>query len=288
MTIPGVEVEEVTKAYGRNRAVDGVSFTAGLGVTGMLGPNGAGKTTLLRLLATVDGADSGRLRLLGLDPTDARQRLALRRRLGYLPQEPGFYRGFTAFDFVDYVAILKEMTERRARHDEVRRVLDLVGLAEVRTRKIQALSGGMRRRLALAVALLGRPQLVVLDEPTAGLDPEQRMRFRELLSVIGEDCVVILATHMTEDVVALCREAVVLDAGRVRFAGTVTDLVASAAGRVWVTDELAAGATLSWRTGTGEHRNIGIPPPGATLLEPTLEDAYLLLVGAKARTEVLA
>jgi ABC-2 type transport system ATP-binding protein len=176
-----VVMEGVTKRFRRSRAVAGADFAAGPGVTGLLGPNGAGKTTLLRIMATVLAPDSGRLRLLGHDPATPSGRLAIRRHLGYLPQEPGFHRGMTVFEFVDYVAILKEMTDRRARHDEVRRVLDLVGLTTVTGKQIRTVSGGMRRRVALAQALLGDPDLVILDEPTAGLDPELRLRFRELV-----------------------------------------------------------------------------------------------------------
>jgi ABC-2 type transport system ATP-binding protein len=209
-----IEVAHVTKRYGPTRAVNDVSFTAGHGMVGLLGPNGAGKTTLLRMLATVLAPDTGELRLLGRDPGRAAQRTQIRRRLGYLPQEPGFHPNFTAFAFVDYVAILKEHTQRRARHDEVRRVLGVVGLEPVAGRKIRALSGGMRRRLALAQALLGDPTLLVLDEPTAGLDPEQRLRFRELVSRLGERRTVVLSTHQTEDVAALCQRVLVLDHGR--------------------------------------------------------------------------
>ena len=275
-----VVVDEVTKAFGRTQALAGVSLQAGSGVTGLLGPNGAGKTTLLRMLATVLAPDAGRIRLLGRDPGKPDDRLDIRRRLGYLPQEPGFHRGFTAFEFVDYVAILKEMTDRHTRHDEVRRVLDLVGLTPVSGKKIRALSGGMRRRVGLAQALLGDPELVVLDEPTVGLDPEQRLRFREMISRIGEGRSVILSTHQTEDVAALCGTVAVIHAGRTLFDGTPAQLVEQAAGRVWLDDQRSPDARLAWRTGTGQHRNIGdTPPAGVELVAPTIEDAYLLLIG---------
>jgi ABC-2 type transport system ATP-binding protein len=234
------------------------------------------------MLATVLAPDGGTLRLLGRDPADARERVEIRRRLGYFPQEPGFLRGFTVFEFVDYVAILKEMTNRRARHNEVRRVIDLVGLTSVSGKKIRALSGGMRRRVAIAQALLGDPELLVLDEPTVGLDPEQRLRFRELVSAAGHRATVVLATHQTEDVAALCNRVVVIDHGRTFFDGNPTELAALATGRVWLADERQPGAVLSWRTGTGMHRNIGDAPVGAHLLDPTIEDAYLLLLGDRA------
>ncbi|MBA2767808.1 MAG: ABC transporter ATP-binding protein [Sporichthyaceae bacterium] len=275
-----VVVDEVTKRFGRTQALAGASLQAGAGVTGLLGPNGAGKTTLLRMLATVLAPDAGRIRLLGHDPGKPDERLEIRRRLGYLPQEPGFHRGFTAFEFVDYVAILKEMTDRHARHDEVRRVLDMVGLTTVSGKKIRALSGGMRRRVGLAQALLGEPDLVVLDEPTVGLDPEQRLRFREMISRIGEGRSVILSTHQTEDVAALCATVAVIHGGRTLFHGTPAQLVEQARGRVWLDDQRSPDARLAWRTGTGQHRNIGdVPPAGVELVAPTIEDAYLLLIG---------
>jgi ABC-2 type transport system ATP-binding protein len=281
-----VEVAGVAKHYGRLRAVDDVTFTAGNGILGLLGPNGAGKTTLLRMLATVLAPDSGAVRLLGRDPGNAAQRTQIRRRLGYLPQEPGFHRSFSAFAFVDYVAILKEHTERRARHDEVRRVLAVVGLEEVAGRRIRALSGGMRRRVALAQALLGDPALLVLAEPTAGLDPEQRLRFRELVSRFAEHRTVVLSTHQTEDVAALCQRVLVMDHGRVLLDGPPADVAAVAAGRVWMSPGPPAGALLSWRTAEGRWRNLGIPPAGAELADPTVEDGYLLLVGLPERKAV--
>jgi ABC-2 type transport system ATP-binding protein len=288
MTVPTVEVTGIEKSYLRTRALDGVTFSAGAGITGLLGPNGAGKTTLLRMMATVLAPDAGELRLLGWNPGKPYDRLAIRRRLGYMPQEPGFYRNFTAFEFVDYVAILKEMVDRRVRHDEVRRVLELVGLEGVMGRKIKALSGGMRRRVAIAQALLGDPDLLVLDEPTAGLDPEQRLRFREIVSERSQDRTVILSTHQTEDVAAMCPRVVVMDEGRVLFDGTPKELADVARGRVWLAPERAAGAHLSWRTGDGAHRNIGQAPSGADLVEPTVEDGYLLLVGHRAFEEEAA
>jgi ABC-2 type transport system ATP-binding protein len=285
MSIPTVQVIGIEKSFFRTRALDGITFDAGAGITGLLGPNGAGKTTLLRMMATVLAPDAGDLRLLGWDPRKADERLAIRRRLGYMPQEPGFHGNFTAFEFVDYVAILKEMVDRRPRHDEVRRVLGLVGLEDVMDRKIKALSGGMRRRVALAQSLLGDPDLLVLDEPTAGLDPEQRLRFREMVSERSVDRTVILSTHQTEDVAALCPRVVVMDEGRALFDGTPKELAEVARGRAWLSDDRAPGAHLTWRTGEGRHRNIGNAPSGADLVEPTVEDGYLLLVGRRALEE---
>jgi ABC-2 type transport system ATP-binding protein len=277
-----VEVYDLEKRFGRTPALAGVSFATGGGVTGLLGPNGAGKTTLLRILATVLAPDAGRLRLLARDPRNGAERLEIRRRLGYMPQEPGFYGRFTAFEFVDYVAILKEMTDRRQRHAEVRRVLGLVDLHSVMQRRIKGLSGGMRGRVALAQALLGDPELLVLDEPTAGLDPEQRLRFRDLVSRLAQDRTVVISTHQTEDVAALCRHVIVLHEGVIRFEGTPRELAELARGKVWLADARAEDAELAWRTGDGWHRHIGAAPDGAELVTPTLEDGYLALLGPGA------
>ncbi|MEJ7799218.1 MAG: ABC transporter ATP-binding protein [Ilumatobacter sp.] len=279
-----VEVNGVTKSFRSTLALDDVTLSIGPGVTGLLGPNGAGKTTLLRIIATVLAPDRGDVRVLGHDPAVTEGRLAIRRRLGYFPQEPGYYTNLSAFDFVDYIAILKEITDRRTRHDEVARVLGLVGLTDVMHKRIKSLSGGMRRRVIVAQALLDDPGVLVLDEPTVGLDPEQRLRFRELVSGVAEAHPVLLSTHQTEDVAALCHRVVVIDAGRVLFDGTPEAMIEAARGRVWVSDQPDARARLSWRTGLGHHRLIGDPPPEATLVEPALEDAYLLLIGRSPDT----
>jgi ABC-2 type transport system ATP-binding protein len=274
----------VTKEYGQTRALDNVDLRLSNGITGLLGPNGAGKTTLLRILATALGPDAGEVGVLGEDPSTSTGRVAIRRRLGYVPQETGFPRGFTVFGFVDYMAILKEWSQRSTRHPEVRRVIDLADLNGVAAKRIRALSGGQRRRIVMAQALLGQPDLLVLDEPTAGLDPEQRARLRDTLGRAGQTSTVVISTHQTDDVAALCERVVVLDAGRILFDGVVTDLVSLASGRVWMSDDAHPAAQHAWRTGTGRWRNVGDPPAGVELIEPALEDAYLLLVGDKATT----
>ena len=169
-------------------------------------------------------------------------------------------------------------------------MLDLVDLGDEATRRLRALSGGQRRRVGLAQALLGAPDLLLLDEPTTGVDPEQRVSLRQLLSAAGERSTVLLSTHQTEDVAALCDRVVVLDHGRILHDGGVRELVATAAGRVWLADTPDPDARASWRTGTGKYRNVGaIAPEGSERTEPTLEDAYLLLLGRGAPvTEVAA
>ena len=275
-----IRLTEVSKTYGRLRVLDAIGLDAGAGVLGLLGPNGAGKTTLLRILATVTAPDRGRVVLAGHDAGDPVGRTEIRRRLGYVPQETGFPSGFTAFEYVDYVAILKEMVDRRARHDEVRRVLGVVGLSAVAGKRVRRLSGGMKQRLVIAQALLGDPRLLVLDEPTVGLDPEQRLRFRDTVSALAEDRCVVVSTHQTEDVTTFCPRVVVLHEGRVRFDGAPRELAATAAGRVWEGPSRDPGARLAWRTGEGTLRQVGDPPPTARLVEPSLEDGYLGLVGA--------
>ena len=273
-----VQAEGLSLRFARTTALDDVSFALDDGVTGLLGPNGAGKTTLLRILATAIPADAGQLRILGADPRSAAGRLAVRRRLGYLPQNPGFHPHFTAFAFVDYIAILKEIVD--GRHEEVRRVLHEVGLDDQRGKKIKALSGGMRQRVGLAAALLGDPALVILDEPTVGLDPEQRLRLRELVATIGEGRTVLLSTHQTEDVATVCQRVIVLDRGRIRFEGEPTALADMARGRVWTSPARADGALAAWRTSNGHYHNIGDPPAGARLADPSIEDGYLTVIEA--------
>ena len=286
MVTASISLRGVGRTFGATRALAGVDLDLEPGVTGLLGPNGAGKTTLLRLLATALPPSQGKVRVLGLDPQVPAERTGIRRQLGYQPQEAGFPRGFTAFAFVDYIALLKEWTQPAARHAEVRRVLDLVGLSGLGAKRIRAMSGGQRRRVSLAQALLGSPPVLILDEPTTGVDPEQRVTLRTVLAELARTSVVVLSTHQTEDVAALCERVIVLDRGRVRYDGPVTDLTGQAAGRVWLADEPDPAASVSWRTGTGRYRNVGARArDGAEHAEPSLEDAYLLLRGGSPEPE---
>ena len=277
--IPGTKTDTVAldglgKSFGRTRAVEDVTLSVGRGVVGLLGPNGAGKTTLLRMIATVLAPDSGSLRLLGQDPARPSERIEIRRRLGYLPQSPGLYAGFTAYDLVDYVAVLKEHSDKAWRQREVRRVLESVELSHVMHRKIRTLSGGTRQRVALAAAMVGSPDLLVLDEPANGLDPDQRLRLRSLLS---QSQTVLMSTHNISEVAALCQAVYVMFSGRIRFAGTPAGLAALADGRVWEDDTQDPVAIRSWLTAEGTYRHLGDPPAGAELVAPTLDDGYLLL-----------
>jgi ABC-type multidrug transport system ATPase subunit len=283
-----VSVRGLGHRYGTRTALAGIDLDLGPGVTGLLGRNGAGKTTLLRCLATDLEADDGELRVLGHDPARAAERTEIRRHLGYLPQNPEFYPYFTAFGLLDYMAVLKELGGRRARHDEVRRVLERVGLHDRRHSRVRRLSGGMRQRLGLASALLGDPRVLLLDEPTIGLDPEQRIRFRGLVSELAVRSTVVLSTHQIEDVAALCQRVVCLDAGRVIFDGTPRALVDGARGHVWERDGRPGREYTAWRLADGRYRVLtpaggAAPGPSEGLepVEPSLEDAYLLLTGVE-------
>jgi len=220
-----IDAGGLTRRFGRTEAVAGVDLCAGPGVLGLLGPNGAGKTSLLRMLATVIPPSSGRLQLLERDPRIHAERREIRRRLGYLPQNLGYYPGFTVIEFVEYFALLKEMAPARvpaAVAAAVERV-DLGGKARARLR---TLSGGMLRRVGIAQAIVNDPQLLLLDEPTAGLDPEQRIAFRALLRELGESATVLVSTHLVEDVGAACGRVALMESGRIVFHGTPAELVA--------------------------------------------------------------
>lgn len=276
-----VVLRSVTRTYGTAVALDGVDLEIGPGITALLGPNGAGKSTLLDLVCTATAPTAGSVAVHGIR-TDASlpERTSIRRQLGYLPQEVDFPSGITAWGFLEYLAVLKVWDDPEARSREIRRVLQVVELDDRPTIKVRKLSGGQRRRLAFAQALLGDPKLLVLDEPTTGLDPEQRAVFRAAVSDRAPGSSVLLATHQTADVEAICDAVVVLDRGRVRFTGTVAALVATAAGRVTIDAAPAPGALASWRDATGAVRSVGgTPGPTATVAAPSVEDAYLLLVG---------
>ncbi|MFF9567871.1 ABC transporter ATP-binding protein [Streptomyces sp. NPDC014685] len=221
-----VEVRELTVRHRRTTALDAVDLDFAPGVHGLLGPNGAGKTSLIRVLATVAAPSGGRVELLGSqvgDRADHRSRAAVRRRLGYLPQEFGYYPGFTVREFVSYVAWLKEM-DAAAVPAAVERAVDRVGLTDRIDARVKILSGGMVRRVGIAQAIVNDPDLLLFDEPTAGLDPEQRVAFRALIRELGRTATVIVSTHLVEDVAAACTGVTLIESGRIAYRGTTREL----------------------------------------------------------------
>ncbi|HEY4024644.1 MAG TPA: ABC transporter ATP-binding protein [Pseudonocardiaceae bacterium] len=218
-----IRTEQLQVRAGRRLAVDGLTLSMGTGVHGVLGPNGAGKTTLIRALATVLRPDGGVLELLG-QRAGARANLrGLRRKLGYLPQEFGYYPRFTVREFVEYMAWLKEVPKAEI-PDAVQHSIERVGLVERSDDRLKTLSGGMLRRVGVAQAIVNDPSVLLLDEPTVGLDPSQRLQFRELLRQLGTDTCVVVSTHLVEDVAAACSDVVLVDEGRLVFQGTPAQL----------------------------------------------------------------
>jgi ABC-type multidrug transport system ATPase subunit len=261
-----------------------LTLRAGEGVLGLLGPNGAGKTTLMQMLATLTRPTAGSLSFAGIDVAKSPQ--AIRERLGYLPQDFGVPPGLTCFELLDTIARLKGIRSRRA----VLEKLEGVGLHDLAKRPVESLSGGMRQRLGIAQALVGNPELVIVDEPTAGLDPEERVRFRNLLSEHEGLRLVLLSTHIVSDVESVATEIAVVRQGRLLAFGTPEELVARAAGAVWEVELPAAelerlrpGLTVAnlVRNGTAVRARLvsrELPVPAAVPAAPSLEDAYLLLM----------
>jgi ABC-2 type transport system ATP-binding protein len=285
-----LEIDAVSKRYGRDVwGLREFSLALGPGVLGLLGPNGAGKSTLIRILATVTRPTAGRVVWDGTEVKRDPDRL--RRVLGYLPQEFGIYPNLSAREFLDYLAAAKGLdgpTSRR-RIDEL---LELVHLTDVARRPLGGFSGGMRQRVGIAQALLNDPRLLIVDEPTAGLDPEERVRFRNLLSDLSGERIVILSTHIVSDVEAVATRIALIARGRLIAHETPEALLAGVEGRAWrwvvPSAELAAvkarhRVSSTARRGDGVHVRIvaeGSPGPGAEPIEPTLEDAYLWFIGA--------
>ena len=227
-----LELTHVTHIYANGtRALDDVSLSIPKGMFGLLGPNGAGKSTLMRTVATLQAPTSGSIRFGEIDILATPD--ALRERLGYLPQDFGVYPRVSAYDMLDHMAVLKGVASARERKETVETLLNQTNLWNVRKKAIAGFSGGMRQRFGIAQALIGNPELIIVDEPTAGLDPEERNRFLNLLAEIGENVVVILSTHIVEDVADLCPRMAVLAAGRIQLEGAPQDLIALARGNVW-------------------------------------------------------
>lgn len=227
----GVELRGLTQKFGRTEILRNLDLDMAKGVSGILGPNGAGKTTLLRTLATIIRPTNGTVCLLGLDPSDVKERRVIRSKLGYLPQRFGYYPNFTVTEFVEYFALLKEVPRNEVKSAAVK-AIERVDLLEHARSQLRMLSGGMLRRAGIAQAIVNDPKLLLLDEPTAGLDPGQRVAFRELVRELGQNSTVILSTHLVEDVAAACANLVLLDQGKVIFRGTPSELARTGDSRV--------------------------------------------------------
>ena len=227
-----LRIEGLSKTYPNGvKALENVSLTIPCGMFGLLGPNGAGKSSLMRTLATLQEPDAGAAWLWDLDVL--RQKDEVRRRLGYLPQEFGVYPRISAEDMLDHIALLKGIAPRSERRERVLAMLRRCNLHDVRKKALTSFSGGMRQRFGIAQALIGDPQLLIVDEPTAGLDPGERNRFYNLLAEVGEQVIVILSTHIVEDVTDLCTRMAILHQGRVLFQGGPDEAIAELRGRVW-------------------------------------------------------
>ncbi|MFN8350417.1 MAG: ABC transporter ATP-binding protein [Flavobacteriales bacterium] len=277
-------INGLSKTYANGvKALDNVSLTIPTGLFGLLGPNGAGKSTLMRILATLQEADSGSVMLGEIDVL--RQKHEVRKVLGYLPQEFGVYPRVSAYDMLDHIALLKGVVHNGERKALVEALLQKVNLWEHRKRRISGFSGGMKQRFGIAQSLIGEPKLIIVDEPTAGLDPGERNRFYNLLTEIGENVVVILSTHIVQDVQELCRNMAIINKGRLLFAGSPGDALNEVKGRIWeksiakselegynaqhkvISNKLIAGRPII-------HVYSEIIPDGFTAAEPSLEDVF--------------
>jgi ABC-2 type transport system ATP-binding protein len=291
-----LRIENLSKVYPNGvRALDGVSLTIPRGLYGLLGPNGAGKSTLMRILATLQEADSGSVAFDGLDVL--KQKEQVRKILGYLPQDFGVYPKISALDMLDHLALLKGFVRSRERRELVEALLQRVNLWDVRKKALSGFSGGMRQRFGIAQALIGDPTLLIVDEPTAGLDPSERNRFYNLLSEVGENVVVILSTHIVQDVMELCTNTAIIDHGRVMFAGAPDIAIRDLEGKIWqrniakselpvyekrfkvISNKLVAGRPQI-------HVYSDLPPEdGFLAAAPDLEDVFFSRVSADPEQE---
>ena len=296
MTERSIEIAALRHRYGGHTALDDVNLTFGNGVFGLLGPNGAGKSTLMRILCTLLEPTEGQVRVCGHDVR--RERRAVRALLGYLPQQFGAWRLHRVEEVLDTLARLSGLGDTNARRARVTAVLSDVGLSEVAHRKVKTLSGGMMRRLGVAQALVHEPRVLVVDEPTVGLDPLERVRFRQLMNGLGRDRTILLSTHIVADLGAGCRDLALLDGGRLLFQGAPSELIRLADGHVFevtvpqpeaaaieARHEIVSRTTADGRvTLRGVAPDGGIPAGTAAATEPSLEEAYLAFMATRGRT----
>jgi len=284
-----IQIAGLGKTYkGGHRALDDINLSIQDGIFGLLGPNGAGKTTLMRILATVMGFEDGEIKINGLD---LRQDVhEIRKITGYLPQEFGLYPDLTLSEFLDYMCLLNEIKAKSIRRQRVNEAMEVTNLTRVANKKLKTFSGGMKRRAGLAQSLLNHPRFLLVDEPTAGLDPEERIRFKNLLSLLGKDRVVIFSTHIINDLENLCTDIGILDQGQLLFNGSWKDLAEKVPARVWTgTCEIDELSTLGngylvvnkkLDEGRWAYRIVGESAPFADAREDNMnmEDAYLALM----------
>jgi ABC-2 type transport system ATP-binding protein len=280
-----IAIEHLDKTYrGRVHALNDVTLTIKSGMFGLLGPNGAGKTTLMRMLVGILHPTKGMLHIGNYNGNTEQGRKAIKRVLGYLPQDFGVYPDLSAHEFLDYIGILKGLDDRTARHQRVEELLEIVSLTQVSHRKLKTFSGGMKRRIGIAQALLNDPELLIVDEPTAGLDPEERIHFRNLLSELGGNRTIILSTHIVEDIAQTCQKLAIMKDGQIIFQGTAADLMSKAQGKVWIVTNqgikpegnITVMSTLHLSSSV-QYRVVGelSDDAGAIMAEPNLEDSYI-------------
>ncbi len=283
-------IKGVSKYYGKTKALEDVNMEIQQGMFGLLGTNGAGKTTLMKMIATLHPPTEGRITVCGVD---IREGKTIRNMIGYLPQDFSMYGGMTAYEAMEYLAVLSGLSKKE-RSGRIVELLEKVNLQNNHRTKVKTMSGGMRRRLGIAQALVNNPQVLIVDEPTAGLDPEERIRFRNILSEIASNRIVILSTHIVGDIEATCEDIVILDKGCVKFNGTVDALLDLAQGNIYgaqvskseldklkekyvVTGVLTRGSKADVRFISSKK-----PFPAAELIEANVEDAYMFLMNRKA------
>lgn len=291
-----IEINDLSKHYGRNvYGLKHLSLTIPGGMFGLLGPNGAGKTTLMRVLAGILRPTSGSIRIGEYNGATERGQMEVKRVLGYLPQDFGVYPDLSAREFLDYIGILKGLDDRSKRRRRVNEVLEMVALADVAHRTLHTFSGGMKRRVGIAQALLNDPQLLIVDEPTAGLDPEERIRFRNLLSDLAGNRTVLLSTHIVEDIAQTCQQVAVMKRGQVLFQGTLATMVSATRGKVWLVNSTGGrppthGTVVStMHLGTTiRYRVVSALPPQTEALstEPSVEDSYVWLMQEAERMAI--
>ena len=297
MTDLAIDIQGLSHTYKNGHtALDDVNLSIGTGLFGLLGPNGAGKSTLMRIICTLIEPSQGQVRIGGHDVTQARQ--AVRGLLGYLPQDFGGWRLHRVEEVLDTLAQLSGMFDKVPRRERVAQVLEQVGLHEVADRKVKKLSGGMVRRLGVAQALVHEPQILVVDEPTVGLDPEERIRFRQLMANLGRDRTILLSTHIVADLGGACQEIALLDAGHIIFQGPPSALLTAARGHVFeVESDLAQADAIEMEyevvsrasngskiTLRGVSESDELPAGGRAVDAPTLEESYIAFMATRGRS----